>query len=104
MHTGYVKASDNKIKTETGIVSHASGKTKPIEINLRTSLCLIEFVVLDHEDHDVLLRGNRHRKLKISEDNRVLVMLKNNKRRRAECLSFDQACTSNSDLIGAFLK
>ncbi|RNA04021.1 hypothetical protein BpHYR1_021595, partial [Brachionus plicatilis] len=46
---------ENKIKTATGIITHASGKTRPIEIKLGNSLCLIEFIVFDHEDHDVLL-------------------------------------------------
>ncbi|RMZ99726.1 hypothetical protein BpHYR1_052017 [Brachionus plicatilis] len=50
-----ILACENKIKTATGIITHASGKTKPIEIKLGNSLFLIEFIVFDHEDHDDLL-------------------------------------------------
>ena len=46
---------NNKVKTATGSVTHASGITKPIEIKLGNSDCMIEFIVFDHEDHDVLL-------------------------------------------------
>ncbi|RNA32962.1 integrase core domain containing [Brachionus plicatilis] len=56
--TGYVGACENKIKTATGIITHASGKTKPIEIKLGNKLCLIEFIVFDHEDHDKVANVN----------------------------------------------
>ena len=47
--------TDCKIRTATGVVTEASGKTKPLEVNIQGHICLIEFIVFDHKDHDVLL-------------------------------------------------
>ncbi|CAF1142183.1 unnamed protein product, partial [Brachionus calyciflorus] len=47
--------SDLKIRTANGMVCHISGITKPLEVDLSGHKCFIEFLVFDHEDHDVLL-------------------------------------------------
>ncbi|CAF1106249.1 unnamed protein product [Brachionus calyciflorus] len=47
--------TDCKIRTATGVVTEASGKTKPLEMNIQGHICLIEFIVFDHKDHDFLL-------------------------------------------------
>ncbi|CAF0816672.1 unnamed protein product [Brachionus calyciflorus] len=47
--------SNLKIRTANGKISHISGITKPLEVNISGYKCLIEFLVFDHEDHDVLL-------------------------------------------------
>ena len=46
---------NSRVKTATGAISYASGKTKPIEVVLGDSKCLMEFVVFDHDDNDILL-------------------------------------------------
>ncbi|CAF1063190.1 unnamed protein product [Brachionus calyciflorus] len=43
-----------KTKTANGSVSYISGVTKPLEIDISGNKCLIEFLVFDHDDHDVL--------------------------------------------------
>lgn len=45
--------SNNKIQTATGIITYASGKTKPIKLG--KSICSIELIVFIHQDHDFLL-------------------------------------------------
>ncbi|CAF0938986.1 unnamed protein product [Brachionus calyciflorus] len=47
--------SNLKIRTANGEISHISGITKPLEVNISGYKGLIEFLVFDHEDHDVLL-------------------------------------------------
>ncbi|CAF0793408.1 unnamed protein product [Brachionus calyciflorus] len=47
--------SNLKIRTANGKISHISGIRKPLEVNISGYKCLIEFLVFDHEDHDVLL-------------------------------------------------
>ena len=47
--------SNLKIRTANGKVSHISGVTKPLEVNIGGHKCHIEFLVFDHDDHDDLL-------------------------------------------------
>ena len=54
--------SSSRIKIATGTIYYASSKTKPIEVVLGNSRCLIEFVVFDHDDHDILLSLDWFRK------------------------------------------
>ncbi|RNA35355.1 hypothetical protein BpHYR1_031093 [Brachionus plicatilis] len=44
-----------RIKTATGIISEASGVTKPVEVDIGGNKCILEFIVFNHDDHDVLL-------------------------------------------------
>ncbi|CAF1148008.1 unnamed protein product, partial [Brachionus calyciflorus] len=47
--------SELKIRTANGIVSEISGITRPLEVNISGHKCNMQFLVFDHEDHDVLL-------------------------------------------------
>ncbi|CAF1138545.1 unnamed protein product, partial [Brachionus calyciflorus] len=47
--------SELKIRTANSIVSEISGITRPIEVNISGHKCNMQFLVFDHEDHDVLL-------------------------------------------------
>ncbi|RNA02190.1 hypothetical protein BpHYR1_052987, partial [Brachionus plicatilis] len=44
-----------RIKTAIGIISEASGVTRPVEVDIGGNKCILEFIVFDHDDHNVLL-------------------------------------------------
>ncbi|CAF0993217.1 unnamed protein product [Brachionus calyciflorus] len=46
--------SNNSIKTASGTISKISGRTKSLEVDIRGNKSMIEFIVFDHEDHDIL--------------------------------------------------
>ncbi|CAF0994220.1 unnamed protein product [Brachionus calyciflorus] len=50
-----IQPSDCKVKTATGLITKVSGKTSQLEVVINNHICMIEFVVFDHEDNDVLL-------------------------------------------------
>ncbi|CAF1105585.1 unnamed protein product, partial [Brachionus calyciflorus] len=47
--------TNNSIKTATGTVTKASGRTRLLEVDIGGNISMIEFIVFDHEDHDILL-------------------------------------------------
>ncbi|CAF1111095.1 unnamed protein product, partial [Brachionus calyciflorus] len=50
-----IHKSSHKIKTATGMISEASGKTSNLEVEIGGRKHELEFIVFDHNDHDVLL-------------------------------------------------
>jgi len=50
-----ILSTHTKVKTATGCLSSASGKTKPLEIDIGGEKSILEFIVFDHDDHDILL-------------------------------------------------
>ena len=50
-----IHQSSHKIKTATGMISEASGKTSNLEVEIGGRKHELEFIVFDHNDHDVLL-------------------------------------------------
>ena len=47
--------SDTRIKTADNSVSTVLGVTEKMEVDINGHTCNMEFLIIDHEDHDVLL-------------------------------------------------
>lgn len=47
--------SDIKVKVANNEITAVVGVTKPMIVNINRHICKIEFLIMDHDDHDVLL-------------------------------------------------
>jgi len=50
-----IEASGTKVKTADNNITHVEGITEPIRINVHGHVVFMQFLVMEHEDHDVLL-------------------------------------------------
>jgi hypothetical protein len=57
-HGFKILSSDVKIKTADNTVKKVVGITEPLNIDIRGHSCILELLIIDHEDHDVLLGLN----------------------------------------------
>ena len=54
-HNLVILKSDKLFKTADGVVRSVIGKTKNLKVNVQGSHAFISFIVIEHNDHDVLL-------------------------------------------------